>query len=181
MTRRSFPLPLEAAGVIGTWTTDVRAGRSVLDDGAAAAMAGDAGLAGKPLPLDVALGRIHPEDRAWVFDRILRVREEGGPFTAEFRIRGEGGAVRWVLNQGRLPRPGEGRHGHGTYIDTTQRHLAAGSPGSGWDEPDVLEVAADHCIAAREAIDRSGRPMLRLLIDALLLEIGRHLVRRRSH
>lgn len=181
MTRRSFPLPLEAAGVIGTWTTDVKAGRSVLDDGAAEAMAGDAGLAGKPLTLDVALGRIHPEDRAWVFDRILRVREEGGPFTAEFRIRDRAGGVRWVLNQGRLPRPGEGSLGHGTYIDTTYRHLPDGPQDPAWEQHDMLELAADHCIAAREAIDRSGRPMLRLLIDALLLEIGRHLVRRRSH
>ncbi|AWN35222.1 PAS domain-containing protein [Methylobacterium radiodurans] len=179
MTDRSFPPALEAAGIIGTWQTDVEAGRSILDDGAAALMAGDAGLAGKPLPLDVALGRIHPDDRDWVFAHIRRARRSGGPFTAEFRVRGPGGSVRWVLNQGRLPAEGAGGIGYGMYIDTTHRHR---DPAAGSEEPrDWLEVAADHCIAAREAIDRSGKPFLRLLIDALLLEIGRHLVRRRSH
>lgn len=179
MTDRSFPPALEAAGIIGTWQTDVAAGRSILDDGAAALMAGDAGLAGKPLTLDVALGRIHPDDRDWVFAQIRRARRAGGPFAAEFRVHGPDG-VRWVLNQGRLPEEGTGGLGYGTYIDTTHRHR---DPAEGPDAErrDWLEVAADHCIAAREAIDRSGKPFLRLLIDALLLEIGRLLVRRRSH
>lgn len=97
MTDRSFPPALEAAGIIGTWQTDVAAGRSILDDGAAALMAGDAGLAGKPLTLDVALGRIHPDDRDWVFAQIRRARRAGGPFAAEFRVHGPDG-VRWVLN-----------------------------------------------------------------------------------
>ncbi len=180
MTDRSFPPALEAAGIIGTWQTDVAAGRSILDDGAAALMAGDAGLAGKPLTLDVALGRIHPDDRDWVFAQIRRARRAGGPFAAEFRVQAPGGTVRWVLNQGRLPEEGVGGFGYGTYIDTTHRHRdPAEAPGG--ERRDWLEVAADHCIAAREAIDRSGKPFLRLLIDALLLEIGRHLVRRRSH
>lgn len=177
MIDRSLPPALEAAGIIGTWQTDVAAGRSILDGGAAALMAGDPALAGKPLTLDVALGQIHPDDRDWVFARIHRARRAGGPFTAEFRVRGPDG-VRWVLNQGRLPEEGAGVMGYGTYIDTTHRHR---DPAAGGERRDWLEIAADHCIAAREAIDRSGKPFLRLLIDALLLEIGRHLVRRRSH
>ncbi len=177
MTRRSLPPALRAAGIVGTWTTNVSAGRSVLDDGAAAVMAGDAALAGQPLTLDRALACIHPADRAWVFERIRRIRETGGFFTAEFRVRSETGAVRWILNQGHLPGAGEGEIGYGTYIDTTVRHLED----DGDAGPDMLEIAADHCIAARAAIERSNQPLLRLLVDALLLEIGRHLARRRAH
>ncbi len=46
---------LRAAGLIGTWGTSVAAGRSVLDHGAAELLAGNASLAGQPLPLEAAL------------------------------------------------------------------------------------------------------------------------------
>ncbi len=41
---------LRSAGLIGTWSTDVPAGRSILDEGAARLLAGDAGLAGLAVP-----------------------------------------------------------------------------------------------------------------------------------
>ncbi len=84
---------LQAAGLIGTWNTDVSAGRSVLDLGAASVLAGNPGLVGKPVPLDVALGRIHPEDRDRVFDTIQHLRQTGGSVAIAFRIlTGAGGA-----------------------------------------------------------------------------------------
>jgi hypothetical protein len=41
-----------------------------------------------------------------------------------------------------------------------------------------LDRAAQHCIAAREAISQDGHPMLRLLADMLLLELARLAARR---
>jgi hypothetical protein len=178
---------LRAAGIVGTWETDVVAGRSLLDAQAAALMAGDQALADVPLPLDVALGRVHPADRGWVFERIRRVRQTGGPFSAEFRVRTNSGEVRWVLNRGVLAPDASGAmRGLGAYIDTTDVHRGSFMP-RGADRPaarsldaDPLEAAADLCISARDVIERTGKPSLRLLIDMLLLEIGRTLARRRA-
>lgn len=105
---------LQDAGFVGTWDTDVLAGRSVLDAGAATLLSGNPSFAGKPLPLDVALGRIHPEDRGWVFDRIRKVRRTGGLVSLEFRVLSATGEVRWILNRGRLaPDTGGALRGRG--------------------------------------------------------------------
>ena len=172
---------LRAAGLIGTWGTNVAAGRSVLDEGAAALLAGNAALAGQSLPLEAALACTHPEDRAWVFERIRRVRQTGGSFSAEFRILTEGGEIRWVLNRGTLMRDGTGAmQGRGAYIDTTDAHrgpfISAASLNQ--DTEDALDVAVDHCIAAHTALERGGYPDLHRLSENLLFGIGRALARR---
>ena len=115
----SLASALSAFGFVGAWETNVPAGRSVLDAGASGVMAGDASLAGKPLTLDAALARIHPEDRGWVFERIARVRETGGAFSADFRIVTEAGDVRWIRNRGHLARTEAGMHGYGAFFDVT--------------------------------------------------------------
>ena len=51
---------LQAAGFVGTWDTDVPAGRSVLDAGAATLLAGNPSLAGQPPSLPPAPRRVHP-------------------------------------------------------------------------------------------------------------------------
>ena len=178
----SLASALSAFGFVGAWETNVPAGRSVLDAGASGVMAGDASLAGKPLTLDAALARIHPEDRGWVFERIARVRETGGAFSADFRIVTEAGDVRWIRNRGHLARTEAGMHGYGAFFDVTDTRpkldvlprptLLVLPP------TDPLEQAADQILAARMAIDRTGQTRLRTLVDTLLLEVGRALARR---
>lgn len=172
---------LQAAGFIGTWDTDVPAGLSVLDEGAAQMLAGNAGLAGQLVPLDVALGRTHPDDRGWLFDRIRRVRQAGGPVSAEFRILTDTGDVRWILNRGCLAPDERGAmHGCGAYIDTTDSHCSLSLPDHPIEiyETDPLIVAVDRCIAAHAAIDRVGDRGLRRLSDMMLFAIGRTLAGR---
>ncbi|MCJ2037012.1 PAS domain-containing protein [Methylobacterium sp. J-068] len=174
---------LRAAGLIGTWSTDVAAGRSILDPGAAAMLAGDPGLADQPLPLEAALGCTHPDDRDWVFARIRRARLTGGPFSAEFRIRSATGEVRWVLNRGTLLRDVTGAmHGSGAYIDTTDSHpkrfLSAASLDREGDDP--LVIAADRCLEVHAALQRTGHADLRDLTGMLLTGIGMALARRRD-
>jgi hypothetical protein len=177
---------LQDAGFVGTWDTDVSAGRSVLDAGAAALLSGNEGFAGKPLPLDVALGRVHPEDRGWVFDEIRKVRRIGGPVSLEFRVLSQTGDVRWILTRGRLAPDTTGAlRGRGAYIDVTD--LYGGTP-PGRDDNRVqaklpievkhLEVAADNCIRVHAALERYGNPQLRLISSMLLLGIGRALAQR---
>lgn len=172
---------LRAAGLIGTWETNVAVGRSVLDAGAAALLAGNAALAGQPLPLEAALARIHPDDRNWVFERIRRVRQTGGPFSAEFRILTDMNEVRWVLNRGALTPDKTGAiQGCGAYIDTTDAHrdtfISAASLSQ--DTVSTLDVAADHCIAAHAALERGGHFDLHRISEMLLFGIGQALARR---
>lgn len=188
---------LQAAGFVGVWDTDVRAGRSVLDSGAASLMAGDPGLAGTPLPLDAALGRIHPADRDWVFGRIRHVRHTGGPVSLEFRVVTGTGETRWILNRGCLSPDSDGRlHGRGAYIDVTDLHrhgiraaVVTGSTNgatsgatngtmSGAASGADLNAAADHGIQIHAALERHGDPYLRSVSGMLLLGIGRALSRR---
>ena len=57
---------LEASGFLGTWTLDAASGLVILDGEAAELLAGSAEFAGRPLDLDTATSRLHPDDRARV-------------------------------------------------------------------------------------------------------------------
>ncbi len=180
----SLESALSAFGFVGAWETNVASGRSVLDAGACSVMAGDPSLAGKPLTLDEALARIHPEDRGWVFARIRRVRETGGAFSADFRIVTEAGEIRWIRNRGHLIRTASGMHGHGAFFDVTdtrpKHERAPRSMVRVVPPADPLDRAADQILAARAAIDQTGQERLRALVDTLLLEVGRALARRQG-
>lgn len=183
MLRVTTDTALIAAGFVGTWNTNVVAGRSILDEGAASLLAGNISLAGKPLPLEAALACTHPEDRTWVFERIRQVRQTGGPFSAEFRVITATGDIRWVLNRGTLVHDHTGMmQGSGAYIDTTDTHAGAFIPAASLPQikDDPLITAADRCIEAHAAIQRSDRPDLRYLTEALLSGIGRALAQRRG-
>ncbi|MCJ2088956.1 PAS domain-containing protein [Methylobacterium sp. E-005] len=149
-------------------------------------LAGNPGLVGKPVPLDVALGRVHPVDRDRIFDRIQGLRQTGGPVALEFRILTGTGEIRWILNQGLLSANETGRlHGCGVYIDITELYRRRPSRPDGPPEPseqqaEHLDAAADHCIQAHTALERHGDTALRLLSGMLLLGIGRALAQRAS-
>ncbi|GJE14145.1 MULTISPECIES: PAS domain-containing protein [Methylobacterium] len=172
---------LRAAGFVGTWDTDVPAGRSVLDAGAATVLAGNPDLAGQPLALETALGRVHPEDRDWVFGKIRRVRQTGGPVSLEFRVLSGPGEVRWILNRGFLASDPSGMlHGRGAYLDVTDLYTRSGrlTNGAGPGPGGALEAAADHGIQAHAALERHGDTHLQMLSGMLLLGIGRTLAGR---
>jgi hypothetical protein len=172
---------LRAAGVIGTWTTNISEALSVLDEGAAQVLAGDIKLAGRSIPLELALSRTHPNDRDWVFDRINRARRTGGYVTTEFRILTETGEARWVLVRGVVAPDTDGvMRSRGAYIDTTDNHSSPFFPLNvdRIAQTDPLTEAADRCIDARNAVNRTGHPTLQLLSNMILFEIGRVLAAR---
>lgn len=180
-------LALQAAGLIGTWSTDVPTQLSVLDDGAAALLAGDAGLAGQPLPLEIALRRTHPDDRDWVFTHIRRMRSTGGPFAAEFRVETTTNDVRWVLTLGSLAPGQDGTmQGRGCYIDTTGTHRkilrqSRRSRTTGrkeLDRDDPLIIASDRYIEAHAEIVRTGNSALRQASEMVLWLLGRAIAQR---
>lgn len=172
---------LRAAGLVGIWNTNAVVGRSILDEGAAELLAGNVSLAGQPIPMEVALGATHPDDRTWLFERIRRVRQTGGPFSAEFRVVTAAGDVRWILNRGSLTPDSSGvMKGLGAYIDTTDSYrspfISAASLNTGIDDP--LELAADRCLEAHAALKILGDTYLRLRAESLLTGIGQALARR---
>lgn len=172
-------IALQAAGIIGTWNTDVGVGLSRLDEGAATLLAGNAKLAEQPISLEVAFACIHPHDRDWVFAWVRTVRQAGGPVAAEFRVLTRAGEVRWILCRGYLGRDAAGTmRGHGIYIDITATRIAAAPLPLPAPEDDPLHVAADHSLRAHAAIRRSGDPYLTVLANTLLMGIGYVLARK---
>lgn len=180
-------LALQAAGLIGTWNTDVPTQLSVLDEGAAALLAGNAGLAGQPLPLEIALRRTHPDDRDWVFTHIRRKRSTGGPFAAEFRVETTTKDVRWVLTLGSLAPDHDGMmRGRGCYIDTTgvhrqilrQSRRSHTTKREDLDRDDPLIIASDRSIEAHAEIVRTGNSALRQASETVLWLLGRAIAQR---
>lgn len=174
---------LKAAGLVGTWNTNVVAGRSVLDEGAAALLAGNAGLAGQPLPMEAALAATYRDDKQWLFERIKRVRQTGGPFSAEFRIVTAAGDIRWILNRGTLTIDPSGQMiGAGAYIDTTDSHAGTFISAAFLPEriDDPLEAAADRCLQVHRHLKRGGFIELRRTAEVLLLGIGKALAERKG-
>lgn len=168
-----LPPALEASGFIGTWTLDAASGLVILDGDAAELLAGSADLAGRPLDLDTATARLHPDDRARVLGAFDEQRRQGGPNALEYRVVSSGGVVRQVLDRGRIEHePGGSTHGRGVLMDVTDTRPPEGAPS-------LLETAVEHLLFARKSlVGAETAPVTRLLMDALLLELGRELARR---
>jgi hypothetical protein len=170
---RSLAPALDAAGFVGTWNWSVTTGQVVLDHGSATIVAGDPALEGQVIDLDTALVRLHPDDHGWVMPKIEQMGRTCGTILAEYRVRAPNGDVRWLLDRGRVTRQPDGTvHGRGIWLDVTDLHRDAAVL-EGHEPEHLVEMAAGHCLSARELLQRSGSSMTRLLIDMLLLELGR--------
>lgn len=170
---------LNASGVVGAWSWSARSDQCTLDAGAAEVLAGNPGLAGRPVPLETAKACVHPEDRPALFRHFRALRERGGLFVAEYRTLSPDGQVRRILDRGRVAvGPARQREGHGIIIDVTdgprpgladlRRPVAPG---------DALLAAIDHAIDCRDALAGSEDSELQLLIDMLLLQLGQKAAR----
>ncbi len=52
------------------------------------------------LPQSLTESRIHPDDLAWVQDRVNHSLQTGEPYNAEYRVRRADGSYLWVLASG---------------------------------------------------------------------------------
>ncbi|MCJ2067673.1 PAS domain-containing protein [Methylobacterium sp. J-030] len=129
--------------------------------------------------------RFHPEDLRADPGARRQVREEGGLFVWEHRILPAPGIVRWVLARGHFQQGANGRmRGHGIVIDITDSRTDGQIDGpahflTAYESPGtILERIADRAIEACELIrtlDVADSSRLRLLVDALLHELGRQI------
>jgi hypothetical protein len=170
---------------IGLWEDDVSADR-IRGDAVMAALYGlSAAEAEQGLSWDRLKAIFHPEDLRT--DRILRrhVRREGGLFVWEHRIVPASDAIRWVLARGHFQRDTDGRmRGRGIVIDITDTRVDGAVDGpaqflatyaaSGVLLERIADRAIELCDMIRDLEPESAKH-LRVLIEALLYELGRQL------
>jgi len=64
------------------------------------------------------LHHVHPEDRSMLRDLTIRIFNEGGAFSTEFRMFAKNGTIRWMLGKGELLRKA-GLNGTGKIVGVT--------------------------------------------------------------
>ncbi|KMO41561.1 hypothetical protein VQ02_05100 [Methylobacterium variabile] len=175
----SVGVPSVGTEAVGSWEWNIRADRLYADDHVAQLLGSNIYATEAGTPLSGFAACIHPDDRAAVIERMMNGAAKGVAFVAEFRIVTASGEMRWVLARGRydLGESGEPLRGRGILLDMTGSRLSDQPYGCRIGSPpeDPLERAADHCLAARKAIQEADRPFLLKLVDMLLLELGRTL------
>jgi hypothetical protein len=165
--------------MIGRWDWDIPNDRLYADATVALLFSVDPVMARGGVPLSLFLEAIHPDDRAKTAEVIARSAKAGQSYVQEYRVHSADGAWRWVLARGliELDETGQPRRGTGFLIDITQNRVDEAAYSAGMPEcsSHPLEEAAEHCLAARGAIQKLSDPLLQSMIDMLLLELGRRL------
>lgn len=175
----AFQNALDALDVIGRWDWDA-ATDQVRSDGFVALLFNLVpGEAEEGMPLAAYIDALHAEDRERVLALARRSARDGSTYLTEYRVTSIDGRTRWVLARGRFTHDHIGRPigGSGILIDITRMRVSEGT----FDEPEThlgeapLDRAADHIIAAQQAIVEMQDPNLKAQADALLLALGRKL------
>jgi hypothetical protein len=170
---------IDASDVIGRWDWDIPNDLLYADATVALLFSVDPSVAQAGVPLSLFLEAIHPDDRVETAAVISRSAKAGRSYVQEYRVRSADGALRWVLARGliELDETGQPRRGTGFLIDITQNRADEAAYSTGI--PDLaehpLEEAAEHCLAARHAIEKLSDPLLINMTNMLLLELGHRL------
>ena len=170
---------IEQADIIGDWAWDASTGR-VRVHGLVASVfnvnpdEADAGVAS-----EAYVAAIHPDDRDRVHALARRSASEGIPYLVEYRVISADGRTRWVLARGQFSGDHADRlvSGSGILIDIDDLRrnegVLAGSVAEVEGAP--LDRAAEHAIAAQQAIVELQDEKLKVIADALLMALGRKL------
>ncbi|WP_245517469.1 hypothetical protein [Methylorubrum sp. Q1] len=171
-------------GIAGTWEWDPATGCFILDEGAAELMAGDAGLAGHPLRGERATAGLDASAAARFLGDVRHAAGQEDDVAVDLWVPSLSGPKRRLLCRGRIHRDARQHpvRGEGKLIDTADPGVQARTLHEleSAAAADAVDEAAELIIAARRAIDASGKPRLRQLVDVLLLEIAREIASRSS-
>ena len=178
-TPEAFQHALDALDVIGRWEWDATTDLARVDAFVALLFDVDPEEAEEGLPLSFFIDGIHADDRERVLALIRRSAQEGSAYLTEYRVISVDGRTRWVLARGRFicDHTGKPLSGSGILVDITRMRMFEGT----FNEVEIctgeppLDRAADHAVAAQEAIVELQDPKLKALADALLMELGRRL------
>ncbi|KQP81124.1 hypothetical protein ASF60_22415 [Methylobacterium sp. Leaf113] len=170
---------IDASDVIGRWDWDIPNDRLYADATVALLFSVEPAAAQGGVPLSLFLKAIHSEDRAEAAEIIAKSAKAGRSYVQEYRVHSADGTMRWVLARGliELDEIGQPRRGTGFLIDITQNRAEEAAYLARMPDraSHPLEDAAEHCLAARGAIQKLAEPLLQNMIDMLLLELGRRL------
>lgn len=169
----SLKSALAASGYVGTWETNL-ATQIVAMTGALPNLLGlDEQRAAAGVPVSAFLEGVHSDDRDRVAYLVHEAHRTAGRFEADFLTKNGPGGVRCVAARGRVEVDADGRGqrclgvvldlGEGGLDDLTvaaRRHQA-------------IDRVVDALIAVRPLMADAGSPILRTLIDAVLLEFGK--------
>ncbi|BAU93598.1 hypothetical protein MPPM_4993 [Methylorubrum populi] len=164
---------------VGTWEWDPETGYFHLDGGAAGLMAGDVRLAGRPLRSEQATAGLAAPEAARFLCEVARAAEQDDDVAVDLWVASSSEPARQVRCRGRIHRDAR-RHptrGEGTLVEVAEagaetRTLCELKSAAA---ADAIDEAAELLIAARRAIDASGSPRLRQLVDVLLMEVAREI------
>ncbi|MEE7489178.1 diguanylate cyclase [Methylobacterium oryzae] len=179
---KAFQSALDALDVIGRWEWDATTDCARSDAFVALLFDIEPEGAEAGVPLTAYVEAMHAEDRERVLDLIRRSASEGNTFLTEYRVVSADGQTRWVLARGRFTADHQGRPvgGSGILVDITSLRVSEGTFGD--TVPSIgetqLDRAAEHAIAAQEAITELQDPALKAQADALLMSLGRKLAQR---
>jgi hypothetical protein len=107
--------------LVGSWDWDITRDSATWSDG----MFEVYGLC--PVPehnLEIALRRIHEDDRALVAEELRRALATCEPYTATHRIVRTDGAIRWLYSAGRIFTGEDGAHEAYTRLDLGRHRIA---------------------------------------------------------
>jgi PAS fold len=175
----AFQVTLDALDIVGKWDWDAATDRVRVDAVAALLFNLDPDEAGEGAPLSCFIDSMHEDDRERVRALIRRCAQEGTTYLAEYRVKSADGRTRWVLARGRFSGDHAGRpvDGSGIFIDITRMRMSEGTFSEAETCPggSALDRAADHAIAAQQAIVELQDPELKDHADRLLMAVGRKL------
>ena len=172
---------LDASGVRGAWEWDHFNGVVTYDYGAAVLLTGNPELAEREICDEEAISAVHPDDKEWLREHMIRAVTSGGLVLAEYRVIAPEYGTRWLLSRGRTYKASDGRPitTRGIVIDITE------SRGSGEryvkkiaDSADaVLDRILAMAMGMNEMVKATDMPLVKLLSDMLLIELGKEMAK----
>ncbi|MGG7671284.1 ATP-binding protein [Pseudomonas sp. WC2] len=119
-------LALNAGALLGSFVWDVKNNVLSADERFARTFSYPPEQDLSNLPQDIAESRIHPDDVAWVQERVTYSMQTGEPYNAEYRVQRSDGNYMWVLASGacEFDTNGEALRFPGVLIDIHERKIA---------------------------------------------------------
>ena len=143
-TQERYDMAREAAGVVGAWEWDIAANKVYADALYAELHNVAPGYAEAGLPVQSFTPAIHPDDRDRIHEIALSSAAAGGDFSAEYRLVGADGAIRWIYTRGRayLGEDGQPSRNAGVVVDITERKEVEEALAAARQELDLAAQAA---------------------------------------
>jgi hypothetical protein len=177
----AFQHALDALDVIGSWEWDAATDLVRADAFVALLFNVDPEIAESGVPFATYNAAIHGEDRERAVSLMRRSAGESSAYLTEYRVNSIDGRTRWVLARGRFTSDADGKlmGGSGILVDITRMRMSEATFDEVEPVPAVtpLERATDHAIATQYAIMELADPELKARVEALLMGLGRRLVR----